>query len=125
MSKLMYTKEHEWVKVEGNKVTVGITNHAQDQLGDIVFVELPEVDEEVEKGDDFVVIESVKAAADVYSPVEGTIVEVNEELEDSPELINEDAEENAWIAKFEIEDTDQFEEGFMTLEEYQALIEEE
>ncbi|WP_353892518.1 glycine cleavage system protein GcvH [Proteinivorax hydrogeniformans] len=125
MSNLMYTKDHEWVKVEGNKVTVGITNHAQDQLGDVVFVELPEVDEEVEKGDDFVVIESVKAAADVYSPVEGTITEVNEDLEHSPELINEDAEGKAWIAIFEVEDTDQFEEGFMTLEEYQALIEEE
>ncbi|GAB4346396.1 MAG: glycine cleavage system protein GcvH [Gammaproteobacteria bacterium] len=99
-AELKYTKSHEWVRDNGDgTVTVGITDHAQEQLGDIVFVELPEVGRAVSAGEECVVIESVKAAADVYSPVSGEIVEVNAGLEDAPELINGDAYGDGWIFK--------------------------
>ena len=93
---LKYSKDHEWVKVDGNKAIIGITDYAQDSLGDVVFVDLPEPGEVVNAGDAAAVVESVKAAADIYSPVSGTIIEVNTELEGSPELINEDPYQN-WI----------------------------
>lgn len=96
-----YTKDHEWVKIEGSEAYVGISDHAQDSLGDIVYVELPDVGDEFDKGDAFAVVESTKAASDVYLPVAGKVVEVNEALDDSPELINEDAFAN-WIAKLEL-----------------------
>ncbi|MGB4472902.1 MAG: glycine cleavage system protein GcvH, partial [Limnochordia bacterium] len=87
---LLYSKEHEWVQeISDSVVRVGITEYAQDQLGDIVYIELPEIDAEVAKGESFTVVESVKAASDVYAPVSGTVVAVNEKLEDNPELINE------------------------------------
>ncbi len=92
-----FTEDHEWVVVEGEMATVGITDHAQDQLGDIVFVELPEVDEEYGKGDDISVVESVKAAGDVHNPVSGTVVEVNETLEDEPATVNTSPEGDGWI----------------------------
>lgn len=85
---LYYSKDHEWVKVEGNTATIGITDYAQDSMGDIVYVDLPEVDETFEKGQEFAVVESVKAAADIYMPVGGTVVSVNELLDDEPELLN-------------------------------------
>ena len=88
-SKLKYSKEHEWVKVDGNVVTIGITEYAQGELGDIVFVELPDVDDEINEGDTFGSVESVKTVSELYAPVSGKIIETNEELEDSPEFVNE------------------------------------
>lgn len=123
LKNLYYTRDHEWLKINGNEAYVGITDFAQGQLGDIVYVELPEVDDEFEQDDDFSAIESVKAASDVYMPVDGVILEINEELLDSPELINADAYEN-WIVKIEITDMDQV-EGLLTSEEYEELIAEE
>src|SRR5580658_7374184 len=98
-----YTREHEWIEASGNAATVGITDHAQDSLGDIVFVELPKVGAKVEKGKVFGSVESVKAVSDLYSPVTGTVVEVNEELATAPEKINTDAH-GAWILKVELTD---------------------
>src|SRR5690554_4034382 len=89
LSELRYSKDHEWIKVEGNRAYIGITDYAQDELGDIVFVELPEVGAELNAGEVLGAVESVKAASDIYVPVSGTVVEVNEELEDSPEKVNE------------------------------------
>lgn len=120
---LYYTNDHEWLKVNGNQAYIGITDFAQEQLGDIVYVELPELDDELVKDDAFSAIESVKAASDIYMPVDGTIVEVNEELLDAPELINTDAYEN-WIVKIELSDKSQLDD-LMTSEEYEELIAEE
>ena len=104
-SELKYATSHEWVRNEGNGVvTVGITEHAQDLLGDMVFVELPEVGDSVSTGDDVAVAESVKAASDIYAPVTGEVIEVNEDLEDSPELVNSDAFGDGWLFKLKIED---------------------
>ena len=102
-SGLYYSKEHEWVEVNGGVAYIGITDYAQDSLGDIAYVELPEVGEELNAGDNACVVESVKAASDVYSPVSGKIIEVNGELDMSPERINEDAY-SAWIFKVELSD---------------------
>ncbi|HHV60615.1 MAG TPA: glycine cleavage system protein GcvH [Clostridiaceae bacterium] len=120
---LKYSKDHEWVKVEGNKAYIGITDYAQHALGDIVFVELPETDTEISGGDAFAVVESVKAAADVYSPVSGVVLEVNEELLDAPERINEDPYES-WIALIELSDPDEVEE-LMDAVEYEKFCSEE
>ncbi|MFS8541377.1 MAG: glycine cleavage system protein GcvH [Tissierellales bacterium] len=120
---LYYTKDHEWIKVEGNEGYIGLTDYAQDQLGDIVYVELPEVDDEFEKEEAFSAVESVKAASDVYMPVDGKILEVNEALLDEPALLNEDPYEN-WIVKIEILDKSQLDE-LMTSEEYEKYLEEE
>ena len=98
-----YSESHEFVKVEGNIAIVGITDYAQQQLGNVVYVDMPEVDDEVEAGEDFGAVESVKAASDLISPVSGTVVEVNEALEDAPELLNQDAFEN-WIIKVQLSD---------------------
>ena len=100
---LYYSESHEYVKVEGDFAYVGITDYAQHALGNVVYVDMPEVDDEVEAGEDFGAVESVKAASDLISPVSGTVVEINEALEDKPELINEDAFEN-WIMKVEMSD---------------------
>lgn len=123
LKNLYYTEDHEWLKVSGNEAYVGITDFAQEQLGDIVYVELPEVDDELDKDDTFSAIESVKAASDIYMPVDGKILEVNEELLDAPELINTDAYEN-WIVKIELTDESQLEE-LLTSEEYEEFIAEE
>ena len=117
---LMYTKDHEWVKTEGDLALVGITDYAQDLLGDIVFVELPEVGDEFEAGDGLAVIESVKAVSDVYSPGNGTVEAINEVLEDSPELLNQDCYGN-YIAKF----SNFAAEDLMTADEYQEFISKE
>lgn len=101
---LYYASTHEYVKVEGNIGYVGITDYAQNQLGNVVYVDMPEVDDEVTAGEEFGAVESVKAASDLISPVSGKVIEINEALEDSPELINEDAYEN-WIIKVELSDT--------------------
>lgn len=104
-SELKYATSHEWVRNEGNGVvTVGITEHAQGLLGDMVFVELPDVGDNVSTGDDVAVAESVKAASDIYAPLTGEVVEVNEDLEDSPELVNSDAFGDGWLFKLKIED---------------------
>ena len=118
---LYYTNSHEWVKVEDAFAYIGITDYAQESLGEIVFVELPEEDDNVEAGSEFSAIESVKAASDIVSPVTGVIAMVNEELEDSPELINEDAYEN-WIVKVELEDKSEL-ESLLTAEQYKEIIE--
>ena len=118
---LYYTNSHEWVKVENGFAFIGITDYAQDALGEIVFVELPEEEDNVEAGKDFSAIESVKAASDVVSPITGIIVLVNEELEDSPEALNEDPYEN-WIVKVEIEDETELNK-LLNAEEYKEICE--
>jgi glycine cleavage system H protein len=118
---LYYSKEHEWAKVEGDRAYVGITDYAQDQLGDIVFVELPDIDDELTADDRLGVIESVKAVADVRCPLAGRVVEVNEELEATPESVNQQPYE-AWIAVLEIADKKELED-LMSAEEYRAFLE--
>ena len=100
---LKFTDDHEWLKIEGDTATVGITTHATEQLGDIVFVELPEVDAEFDKNDACAVVESVKAASDVYMPLEGTIVEINEAIVDEPSKVNEDPQGAGWFFKIRLE----------------------
>jgi glycine cleavage system H protein len=121
MDNLYYTKDHEWLKIEGKIGYVGIADYAQDQLGSIVFVELPEEDDEIEAGEPFGAIESVKAATDIYAPVDGTVVECNYDLEDEPELINEDCYEN-WIIKIKIDDESQ-KDDLMNADEYKEYLE--
>ncbi|MCF0235282.1 MAG: glycine cleavage system protein GcvH [Bacteroidaceae bacterium] len=116
---LLYSESHEYVKVEGNQATIGITDFAQHALGNIVYVELPEEGDEVEAEETFGAVESVKAASDLISPVSGKVLEVNEALNDEPELLNQDAFEH-WIMKVEIADPAQL-EGLMTAEQYQAF----
>src|SRR5690606_33770834 len=119
---LLYSKEHEWVQeISDSVVRVGITEYAQDQLGDIVYIELPEIDAEVAKGESFTVVESVKAASDVYAPVSGTVVAVNEKLEDNPELINESPYDEGWIVEIKCDELDL--SDLMTAEEYARYIE--
>ena len=106
---LYYTKDHEWALKEGDTIKVGISDYAQDQLGDIVFVELPEIGTQFERGDEFGTLESVKAVSEIYMPISGEIVDVNSELEDAPELLNEDPYD-AWIVEVRPEDEDQYDE---------------
>ncbi len=106
---LKYTKDHEWAKNSDGVITIGINDYAQDQLGEIVFVELPEVGDTFEKGDEFGSVESVKAVSEIYMPVAGEIVEINEALEDAPELVNESCYDNGWLIKVKIDDTSEFE----------------
>ncbi|MEJ2764035.1 glycine cleavage system protein GcvH [Photobacterium sp. MCCC 1A19761] len=108
-SELKFTNTHEWVRPEGDGIyTVGITDHAQSMLGDMVFVELPEVDSETEAGEDCAVAESVKAASDIYAPLTGYVVAVNEELESSPELVNSDPYGDGWLFQIKVEDDSEF-----------------
>lgn len=120
---LYYSEDHEWVKVEGDEAYIGITDFAQNQLGDIVYVELPEIDDEIAQEEGFSAIESVKAASDIYMPVDGKVIEVNEELLDSPELLNTDAFEN-WVIKVELTDKSQLDD-LMSSEEYEEFTSEE
>lgn len=119
---LKYTKSHEWVRLEDDTATVGITDHAQDELGDVVFVELPEVGYSFEAGDSFGTVESVKAVSDLYAPVGGEVVEVNSALDDNPEKINEDPYGEGWIVKLRVSGEG---EGLLSAEEYQKVLEEE
>ena len=122
---LKFTASHEWVRENGDgTVTVGISNHAQGLLGDVVFVDLPDVDDEVTAGENFSLVESVKAASDIYAPISGLIVEINEELEDSPELVNEEPYEGGWIAKIKLSDEGQL-ESLIPGDQYLESIEEE
>ena len=116
---LLYSEDHEWIKVEGNVATIGITDNAQHQLGEIVYLELPDVDDELEAGDTFGVIESVKAASDSFMPVSGKIVEANEELDDEPGSINADPYAN-WIIKVELSDESQL-DGLMDAKKYEEF----
>lgn len=116
---LYYSKDHEWLKVEDNKVYIGITDFAQDSLGEIVYVDLPEADDEFSAGDTFGVVESVKAASDMLMPVDGKVVEVNEQLADSPELVNNDAF-GSWIIAVELSDKSQL-NGLLSPEEYETF----
>ena len=99
-----YTEDHEWISLDGDIATVGISNYAQEQLGDVVFVEVPEVGAEMGKGDELAVVESVKAASEVYAPVAGEVTEVNEDLEANPSMVNEDSEGSGWFAKLKVAD---------------------
>jgi glycine cleavage system H protein len=124
-SDLKYASSHEWVRNEGDGiVTVGITEHAQELLGDMVFVDLPDVDDEFSAGDDCAVAESVKAASDIYAPVAGTIVEINEELEDSPETVNSDPYGDGWLFKIKMEDPSEL-ENLLDAEGYADSIDED
>ncbi len=120
---LFYSESHEYVKVEGDFAYVGITDYAQHALGNVVYVDMPEVDDEVEAGEDFGAVESVKAASDLISPVSGTVVEVNEALEDKPELLNEDAFEN-WIIKVQLSDKSEL-DALMDATAYEELCNKE
>jgi glycine cleavage system H protein len=122
MSEVRFTKDHEWVRVEGDTATVGISEYAQEQLGDVVFIELPSVGAEVEAGGDAAVVESVKAASEVYAPIAGKIVEVNDDLEASPGLVNESAQDQGWFWRMEIADPDEIEE-LMSAVDYKAFLE--
>ncbi|MBY6216902.1 glycine cleavage system protein GcvH [Qipengyuania aquimaris] len=115
-----FTDEHEWIDLEGDTATVGITDYAQGQLGDIVFVELPEVGTMVEKGKDAAVVESVKAASDVYAPLSGEVVEVNDSLEDDPALVNSSPEEDGWFFKMTVSDKSEM-EGLMDDKAYKSF----
>ena len=124
-SELKYVTSHEWVRKDGNGiVTVGITEHAQALLGDMVFVELPDVDDSITAGEDCAVAESVKAASDIYAPVSGTVVEVNEALEDSPELVNSDAFGEGWLFKVKVADESEL-DSLLDAEGYAASIADE
>ena len=120
----LYTSDHEWLKIEGDVATIGITHYAQEQLGDVVFVELPKVGRSIKKAEAAAVVESVKAASDVYSPLTGTVVEVNSDLADKPETINEDAYGEGWIFVIEAEDTDQLND-LLGPDDYAELLEDE
>jgi glycine cleavage system H protein len=120
---LRYSEEHEWVKVEGEKVRIGITDFAQSELGDIVFVELPEVGDEITVDQPFGSVESVKTVSELYAPVSGKVVEINEELNDSPEFVNESPYEKAWMITVELSDNSEV-ENLMTSEQYEDMIKE-
>ena len=121
---LRYSKEHEWVKVEGTTMIIGITDFAQSALGDIVFVELPEVGDTITLNEPFGSVESVKTVSELYAPVSGTVVKVNEELSDNPEYVNESAYEKAWMVVIEPSDVSELEK-LMTAEEYEAVVNED
>lgn len=121
---LKYHKEHTWAKMKGNKAIIGITDHAQDSLGDIVYIDLPEVDSEIEANSEFSEIESTKATSSVIAPVSGTIIEVNDKLEESPEIINEDPYGKGWIITIEMSDPSEL-ENLLDSSEYEKYVEEE
>jgi glycine cleavage system H protein len=118
---LLYTEDHEWVRVEGDEAYIGITDFAQNELGDIVFVEVETVDEELDKGDTFGTIEAVKTVSDMFMPIGGTVLEVNEALEDTPETINSDAYGDGWIIKIKIADTGEL-DALMDADAYKSSI---
>ena len=122
MSELRFTDQHEWVRVEGNTATIGITDYAQEQLGDVVYVELPEVGKAMAAGDEAAVVESVKAASEVYAPVSGEVVEVNADLEGAPGGVNEDAIGRGWFVKIKLSDTSELAK-LMDEEAYKAFLE--
>ncbi len=120
---LLYSREHEWLRVEGSRGTVGITDYAQGQLGDVVFVDLPAEGQEVSAGKPMAAVESVKSVSDVYAPVSGRVVRVNEELRQRPELVNEDPYGGGWMVELEIRDAGEL-EGLLSAEDYGRLVDE-
>lgn len=124
MATMKFSKEHEWIRVEGDVATIGITQHAAEQLGDLVFVELPDVGKTVAPGDEAAVVESVKAASEVYAPVSGEVIEVNSVLADEPGKVNEAPEGDGWFMKLKLSDTSEL-EGLMDEAAYQAFVEEQ
>ena len=116
-----YTKEHEWIRLDGDTAVVGITEHAQSQLGDVVFVELPEIGKSVAAGDEAAVVESVKAASEIYAPASGEVVAVNAALADTPATVNEDAEGKGWFLKLKLKDPAELEK-LMTAEQYRDYV---
>ena len=120
-AQLHYSKEHEWVKIDGSKAYIGITEFAQSELGDIVFVELPEVEADIAVGEVFGNVESVKTVSDLYAPISGKVVEINEELSDSPELVNESPYEGAWMIAVELSNPEEV-EALLDAAGYEALI---
>ena len=121
-NELKYTKEHEWVVIDNNIATIGITDHAQGQLGDIVFVELPELESNINQDDTFGVVEAVKTVADLFAPVSGKIVEINNELEESPDLINSDPYDSGWIIKVSVDSLNEY-NNLLSNEDYKEFIE--
>ncbi len=121
---LQYTKEHEWLMIEGNAARIGITDHAQQELGDVVYVELPDVGKTLDKGESFGSVESVKAVSEIYMPLSGTVTEVNEVLADTPEEVNSSPYGDGWMIRIEIADSSQIDQ-LMTPEEYVTYVEEE
>lgn len=118
---LKYSETHEWLKIEGNKATIGITDYAQNELGDIVFIELPEVGKELKHGDVLATVEAVKAVEEIYIPIAGKVLECNTKLQDSPELINSSPYDQGWIAKIEILNKDEL-ENLLSPEKYKEII---
>jgi glycine cleavage system H protein len=118
---LKYTKDHEWVRIDGNVGTIGITEYAQGELGDIVFVELPSVGKGVESGQTFGTVEAVKAVSDLYSPVTGTVKDINKEIQDSPELVNKEPYERGWMIKVTLSNPDEL-KNLLDVEAYKKLI---
>jgi glycine cleavage system H protein len=121
MTSVKYTKDHEWIRLDGDLASVGITTYAQSQLGDVVFVELPPIGKQVEKGQETAVVESVKAASEVYAPVSGEVVAVNETIEETPGIVNEDAEGQGWFLKLRVLDASQLDE-LMSAEDYKHYL---
>jgi len=121
MSKTYFTEDHEWISIDGDVATIGITNHAQEQLGDLVFVEMPDTGKTVAKGEDAVVVESVKAASDVYAPISGEIVETNQAVADDPTLVNSAAQTEGWLIKMKLSDNSEL-DGLLDEAAYQASL---
>ena len=117
----LYTRDHEWVRIEGNKAEVGITDHAQKALGDIVFVELPDTEDEIDAGDEFGSIESVKAVTSLFMPMSGRVISVNTELKDSPEIINEECYDEGWVIRLELSNQEESTE-LLSSEDYKELL---
>ena len=121
MSNKKYTKDHEWIFLKGDVATIGITNYAQESLGDIVFIELPEIGKSVQAGDQVGVIESVKAASEIYSPVSGKVIEINKELIKTPQLVNTEPENSGWYIKIQIKKTDEL-NNLLSFDQYKEII---
>ena len=118
---LKYTKEHEWVREDGDTVTVGITDHAQGELGDIIFVEFPEIGQEIERDEPFGTIEAVKTVADLFAPISGTVTEINEKLDDSPESVNQDPYGDGWMVKVSVSEAGEL-DNLMSADQYREMI---
>lgn len=123
-SKMRFTSDHEWVRLDGNIATIGITEYAAEELGDVIYVELPVVGDTFARGDNLAVAESVKAAADIFAPIGGTVTEVNQALEDEPGLVNEDPMDSGWIARLDVDDVAELDD-LMDEEEYEEYLKEE
>jgi len=118
---LKYTKEHEWIKIKGDVAVIGITDHAQAELTDIVFVELPEVGKEIKKGEELCVVESVKSVSEIYAPISGNVVNVNKKLDDTPETVNESPYDDGWLVELEIKDKSEI-DNLLDVESYKKTI---